>query len=179
MSMKFNPLEDVLNSIVEQFDLQAITSLAEEDHSKGNAELDEISLYCEVDPLLADLYKEYKNAKSQHESLKKTAPKNDPMLDVAADMVDSAWCMVTTRVLELREDEDATEMMAMRMAQQAPSFPADEARDETEKKERKFPLLGGAWLMTRILNLLRFLNGKRKLMRRAIKPATMTLSFVS
>jgi|GEM_PF-1981080 len=144
MSMKFNPLEDVLNSIVEQFDLQAITSLAEEDHSKGNAELDEVSLYCEVDPLLSDLYKEYKNAKAQHESLKRTAPKNDPMLDVAADMVDSAWCMVTTRVLELREDEEATEMMAMRMAQSAPSVSSDEAGDNTEKKRAKISASGGS-----------------------------------
>ena len=144
MSIKFNPLEDVLNSIVEQFDLQAITSLAEEDHSEGKAELDEVSLYCEVDPLLSDLYKEYKNAKAQQQSLKKTAPKNDPMLDVAADMVDSAWCMVTTRVLELREDEDATEMMAMRMAQQGPSASPAEATDIAEKKRAKISASGGS-----------------------------------
>lgn len=54
------------------------------------------------DPLLASLIKQYLNASRQHKSLMKLHGYHDPMADVAADMVDSAWCAVQTRIIELQ-----------------------------------------------------------------------------
>lgn len=58
------------------------------------------------DPVLASLIKQYLNASRQHKALMKRYGYHDPMADVAADMVDSAWCAIQTRIIELRMAQD-------------------------------------------------------------------------
>jgi hypothetical protein len=57
------------------------------------------------DPILASLIKQYLNASRQHKGLLKSNGSQDAMVEVAADMVDSAWCALQTRLLELRAAE--------------------------------------------------------------------------
>ncbi len=54
------------------------------------------------DPILASLIKQYLNASRQHKGLLRSHGTQDAMVEVAADMVDSAWCALQTRLLELR-----------------------------------------------------------------------------
>ncbi|MES2729001.1 MAG: hypothetical protein V4621_02740 [Pseudomonadota bacterium] len=63
------------------------------------------------DPVLASLIKQYLNSSRQHKDLLRTNGMQDAMVDVAADMVDSAWCALQTRLLELRAatSQDQTE----------------------------------------------------------------------
>ena len=57
------------------------------------------------DPTLASLIKQYLNASRAHKDLIRHHGAQDAMTEVAADMVDSAWCALQTRLLELRAAE--------------------------------------------------------------------------
>lgn len=69
--------------------------------------LDEVRLWVAVDPLLAELHKQYLDAQKNHARLKNRHGESDPICDVAADMEDSAKCAVDTRMIELRQSEEA------------------------------------------------------------------------
>jgi hypothetical protein len=79
---------------------------------------DELRFWLAVDPLLADLNKQFIDARAQHIRLSRLHGPKDPMTDVADDMVDSAQCAFETRLLELRKDEDSkrTVLALMRRA---------------------------------------------------------------
>ena len=64
----------------------------------------EFELFCAADGLLRDLYKQYLEAKRQYSQVKQGGKAYDAMLDVAEESLDSAWCAVQTRLLELRAD---------------------------------------------------------------------------
>ncbi len=114
MNSKTNSLDQVLTSILEDFDNEALASLQESNHAPEN-ELDEVSLYCHIDPILSDLYKHYRTAKTQHNQIKDSAGQMEPMIEVSADRVDSSWSAVVTRILELREDTDAARALGKRL----------------------------------------------------------------
>lgn len=79
---------------------------------------DELRFWLAVDPLLADLNKQFLDARAQHMRLMRLHGTKDPMTDVANDMVDSTQCAFETRLLELRKDEDSkrTVLALMRRA---------------------------------------------------------------
>ncbi|MGZ9098033.1 MAG: hypothetical protein ACXW30_07045 [Micavibrio sp.] len=81
---------------------------------------DELRFWMAVDPLLADLHKQFLDARANHISLTRQRGAKDPMADVANDMADSAQCAFETRLLELRRDEDSKAMVLalMRRAHQ-------------------------------------------------------------
>ena len=77
-----------------------------QDHARRAANpamLDEIRMWVAVDPLLADLHKQYLDARINHARLKSKHGDTDPICDVASDMEDSARCAVDTRIIELRQ----------------------------------------------------------------------------
>lgn len=114
MSLKTISLDDALSSILEEFDADTLSSLQEAKHAPED-ELDEVSLYCHIDPVLSDLYKHYRTAKSEHGQISAEKGKSDPMAEVAGDRVDSAWSAVVTRILELRDDTDAARLLGKRL----------------------------------------------------------------
>lgn len=63
-----------------------------------------IHLYLKIDPVLAQLYKQYCDARAKLSRLCAERGKDDPMSEIAADMKDSAHAAVATRMLELQED---------------------------------------------------------------------------
>ena len=79
---------------------------------------DELHFWLAVDPLLADLHKQFLDARANHIRLSRLRGAKDPMTDVANDMVDSTQCAFETRLLELRKDEESkrTVLALMRRA---------------------------------------------------------------
>lgn len=65
-----------------------------------------IEIYIRLDPLLADLFKQYQDAKNRYASIERERGEHDPLVDVTRDMADSAHAAVTTRYLELQDDEE-------------------------------------------------------------------------
>lgn len=114
MDLKTTSLDQALASILEDFDADMLSSLQEANHAPEN-ELDEVALYCHVDPILSDLYKHYRTAKTDHNQVKSSSGRVEPMVEVAADRVDSAWSAVVTRILELREDTEASKLLGKRL----------------------------------------------------------------
>ena len=105
-------LSESLKHVLEEGDVQA---LVDERNYNEYDELDEISLYASLDPILADLLKQYKNADKQSLFLDKEFSDDDPMAEIAHDRKDSAWSMVQTRMLELREDEKFAGQVGLRL----------------------------------------------------------------
>ncbi|MBP9867889.1 MAG: hypothetical protein KBC88_03040 [Alphaproteobacteria bacterium] len=63
-----------------------------------------IQIYLRLDPLLAQLFKQYSEAKSRLGRLLVDRGSEDPMTEVAWDMHDSLRGAVETRLIELKED---------------------------------------------------------------------------
>lgn len=64
--------------------------------------LSELDALVSQDELLAHLQKEFLNAKASYDRLLRENGADDAMTEVAADMVDSAWCAMQTRMMEVR-----------------------------------------------------------------------------
>lgn len=84
--------------------------------SDESCDLDRTDVLAAVDPVLASLNKEYKDAKARHEKLVMTNGENDAMVEVSGDVVDSALSAVQTRILELEEqaEGEGTEALEIR-----------------------------------------------------------------
>jgi hypothetical protein len=72
----------------------------------AGAEWPMIEVYIRLDPLLADLFKQYQDARNQYKTIEKERGAHDPLVDVTRDMADSAHAAVTTRYIELQDDEE-------------------------------------------------------------------------
>lgn len=73
-----------------------------------------IHLYLGSDPLLAQLYKQYCEARAKLEALHREFGRGDPMAVIASDMKDSAHTAVETRMLELKESRVVQSQVAVR-----------------------------------------------------------------
>jgi hypothetical protein len=73
-----------------------------------------IHIYLKVDPVLAQLYKQYCDARAKLDQLHRARGADDPMAEVAADMKDSAHAAVETRLLELKESAETQGQVARR-----------------------------------------------------------------
>lgn len=65
---------------------------------------EEIDVFAQYDPLLADLQKQYLDARAVRKRQLESFGAEDPMAEIAADMEDSAWCAMQTRYIELRDE---------------------------------------------------------------------------
>jgi hypothetical protein len=72
----------------------------------AGAEWPMIEVYIRLDPLLADLFKQYQDARNRYASIERERGAHDPLVDVTRDMTDSAHAAVTTRYIELQDDEE-------------------------------------------------------------------------
>lgn len=93
----------------------------------------ELQAFIQLDPVLASLHKQFLEAKAQHAALVSANGKNDAMAEVAADMMDSAWCAMQTRFIEVRADrqmmQEAQAMMRLSIKM------IEEKRDKDKSKE--------------------------------------------
>lgn len=96
--MKTLSLQEVMNGIVTH---EIAPPQPETPHVEN-----EFEAFIALDPLLASLNKDYKTARSQRKDLQTTFGADDPMVDIALDMEDSAWCAMQARYLELRKEKE-------------------------------------------------------------------------
>ena len=73
------------------------------------APISELEAFIQMDDTLAQLNKDYLEAKVQRLELVALNGADDAMAEVALDMEDSAWCAMQTRYLELREERELME----------------------------------------------------------------------
>ncbi len=105
------------------------------------AALSEMDAFAGLDPLLADLNKDYLDARSAHQSACRDFGSDDGMTSMAAVMMDSAWCAMQTRYMELRADR------AMMARAQKAMAAARAAFDLRQRQEQEAALLRMAWMM--------------------------------
>lgn len=67
----------------------------------------EIERFMAVDPLTVTLYKNYVDARAHYLATLGGGEKGSALADIAADLADSAWCALESRIHELRENESA------------------------------------------------------------------------
>ena len=89
--------------------------------------IDEMQAFLLLDPLLADLNKQYQDARGSRLQAEKDFGRSDGMTDMTVMMEDSAWCAMQTRYMELRDDR---KLMAKANAM------VDESRRDEEEKAR-------------------------------------------
>lgn len=96
--MSTHSLSDVLNDLAGgraaalARDIVPVSSVTEE------------SLFIGQDAVLASLNREYLNSRAYHDAARREHGADSPMTDIAADALDSAWCAMQTRLMELRAD---------------------------------------------------------------------------
>lgn len=99
-------IQEIMNQMAGRMD--SLLDARDDAHAAHQpAMLDEVLLWMAVDPLLADLHKQYLDAKANHACLRDKNGSKDAMAAIAADMEDSARCAVDTRILELRQSGEA------------------------------------------------------------------------
>jgi len=99
-------IQELMNKMAGRVD----SLLDQQDHDSRATHppvLDEIRMWIAVDPLLAELHKQYLDVRAHRARLKEKHGESDPICDVAVDMEDSARCAVETRLIELRKSEES------------------------------------------------------------------------
>ncbi|MDY0029886.1 MAG: hypothetical protein RBR86_08105 [Pseudobdellovibrionaceae bacterium] len=71
-----------------------------------------ISLYMQVDPILAQLYKQYCDTKDRLGQLLASGGAHDPMTEIAWDMHDSLRSAIDTRLVELKDSTETNGKLA-------------------------------------------------------------------
>ena len=74
--------------------------------------------FSKIDGIFASLQKSHKNALAYYQRLKKTKGRDDPMAEIAADMVESTLSAMQTRMIEIRANK-ALMLQARKYIQQA------------------------------------------------------------
>lgn len=95
-------LLDIMNEVSARLDQQVASAPVRTSVSRNYKPMDEIQAFMHLDPLLADLNKQYLDAKSSRLQAEREYGRGDGMTDMAAMMEDSAWCAMQTRYMELR-----------------------------------------------------------------------------
>jgi len=96
--MNAHSLSDVLN------DLAGGRAAALAQEMGALSPVSEEALFIEQDAVLASLNREYLYARAHHDAARREHGADSPMADIAADALDSAWCAMQTRLMELRRD---------------------------------------------------------------------------
>ena len=127
--MREASLQAIMSEIVQRLDahdtLQARGAAPQE---KLSGLPGQIQTYLSLDPLLAELFKRYLDARASRDRLVAKHGHDAPMTEMAADMVDSAHCALETRLIEvralykLREERDVAGERVMIAAAQSQRF---------------------------------------------------------
>ena len=95
--------------------------------------LSEMDALVSQDDLLAHLHKEFLNAKGSFDRLMRENGADDAMTEVAADMMDSAWCAMQTRMMEVRAN--GAVMAQAQAMMQASMRQMKETQEQQEQKK--------------------------------------------
>lgn len=125
-------LQDVLNVVASGATSGSISQNSGKQTIEAPKKIGEFEAFSALDPLLADLQKQYLDAKAQRVQAVREFGADDAMSDMAAWAEDSAWCAVQTRYMELRSDR-----ALMREAQAMMRESEEEERAAMEKAREK------------------------------------------
>lgn len=111
-------LQDILNIVAARpADDALFTKNAKRTIDAGSA-FTELDAFVALDPLLASMQKQYRDAKAQRLQTIQEFGADDPMTEMAVWAEDSAWCAMQTRYMEVRDDRalmrEAQKMMMER-----------------------------------------------------------------
>lgn len=123
-----NSLQDVMNAVSKRLDAMRV-----EDQSAAPDIMSELEAFAALDPLLADLQKQYLNLRLTRSKQEEQFGKDSPMAEVAMEVEDSAWCMAQTRYIELRKDRALMRrVQEMLITQRLTKQQAEELKKQTE-----------------------------------------------
>lgn len=112
--------------------------------------LSEMAALASQDDILAHLQKEFLNAKASHDRLLCENGVDDAMTEVAADMMDSAWCAMQTRMMEVRAKG---EMMARAQSMMQASIRRMREIEEQQEQKRVLALYHKMQMLQHLKNV--------------------------
>ena len=124
-------LHQILNEVSLRIDQGAVAM-----SSSAPRALDELQAFVTLDPLLADLHKQYIDARQNRLRAEKEFGKGDGMADMASLLEDSAWCAMQTRYMEVRADRKSM-VQAQKIMTETRLEEERLAREEKENEARK------------------------------------------
>ncbi|MEM6781064.1 MAG: hypothetical protein AAF569_04310 [Pseudomonadota bacterium] len=119
-------LQDAMRAVAQRMEALRLMEPEKPKHSP----MTELQAFIQMDDLLAELYKEFQDVKHNRQTVIAQNGQDDAMAQVAAELEDSAWCAMQTRLLELR-----SQRILMRKAQRL-MYQAQRAEDEAEEQAR-------------------------------------------
>lgn len=129
-------LQDAMRAVDQRLD--AINTAQPDDKRlparKGMSELE---AFITLDPLLAQLHRDYLDLKQNCKKAVACDGKRGPMGEVAAEMQDSAWCAMEVRHMELREDRQLMRRAQYLMQHGEPQEEDDECEVKPKAPEAK------------------------------------------
>ena len=130
-------VQDILNQMAGRMDaLLDAQERTQKTRETGDIP-EELRFWIAVDPLLGDLHKQFIDARASHMRLSRIRGADDPMADVANDMVDSAQCAFETRLIELRQDEDS-KAMVLALMRRAHAMREEMLNEEAQERSARF-----------------------------------------
>lgn len=106
-------LQDTMNQMARRMD-ELLVDDQNHNHNPfcaGKDVSEELRFWLAIDPILSELHKHLANARSNKANIEARHGTDDPITDVACDMVDSAQSSLDTRLIELRRDEEAKALL--------------------------------------------------------------------
>jgi hypothetical protein len=92
--------------------------------------------FIEIDPLLAQLHKDFIDARQMRIKAQSEYGQDNAMTDMAGYSEDSAWCAMQTRYMELRADRDCMAQAQKMVAEDIVELQREQ-REEREKENLK------------------------------------------
>lgn len=123
--------------------LHCASSMAKEHRHTPTQEriaLSELAAFCQLDPCLAALHKEFLNAKEARLRCVTQHGIDDPLTEMAIYVEDASWCSLQTRYMELRADRGL-----MRQVQAMMEEDRIARADVEESKNRRLAFV--RWMM--------------------------------
>lgn len=127
------PLQEIMNEVSTRLDHAPAKTLKPAARS-GN--MTELQAFIALDPLLADLNKQYLDAKANRIQSEKDFGRGDGMCDMAAILEDSAWCAMQARYMEVRGNRILM-ASAQKMMDEDRRFEEEQAEAEKKREALK------------------------------------------
>lgn len=125
--MPRDSLQDVMNKIVQRID-----DIRPADLSSYEASVSELDAYMGIDPLLADLNRQYTEARYNRDKLVQEFGADDPMTEIAGDIMDSALCARETRLIELKERQENECIVKAMMEREQEEYEIRRAKEKSK-----------------------------------------------
>ncbi len=131
-------LQDTLNDVAQGLASGQISSKNSKRTIEAGKILSEFEAFSALDPLLADLQKQYLDAKGQRLQAVREFGNDDAMTEMASYNEDSAWCAVQTRYMEVRADRALMREAQIMMQESVEEERADEQRVKEKESLKTF-----------------------------------------